>query len=179
MAKVDSLGLIPNIKIELIEECDLSNIDDKEIFWINYYNHLNLVNVSLGGGGHSEETIQKIKESKIGSKNPMYGHTITPEHREKMVAGLRNSTKLKDSRNSLEFKEKISKARSIPLVVLNEDGSYYDEFSNARECAEHFGFKKANILHAVRDKRLIGKSLSSKFRVIRKDEYTSDKRSIS
>lgn len=178
MAKVDSLGLIPNIKIELIEECDSSDINVREIFWIDYYNHLNLVNVSLGGGGHSDETIQKIKESKIGPKNPMYGRKVPKEQRAKMVDGMRKSPKFKASRQSQEYKTKISKALSVPLVVINEDGSYYGEFPNARECGEHFGFKKANILHAVKDKRLIGKSLQSKFRVIRKDEYTPDQTTI-
>lgn len=164
-------GLIQKIKINLIEECDVNTVDEREIYWIDYYSHLNLTNSSPGGSVLSEETIRKISESKQGNKNPMFGKKIPQLQRDKMVLGIKNSTKLRESRKSTEYRKKISDAFSKTLIVLNEDYTIVGEFKNSRTCAEFFGFKKSNILHAVKDNRKIGRSMDKKYWVMRKDDY--------
>ena len=59
---------INNFKIEEIENCDISKLDEREIYWINYYNtYYNGYNLTLGGGGtkklelNEEEIIKDYK----------------------------------------------------------------------------------------------------------------------
>lgn len=61
-----------NFSFEIIEECDDSQIDEREIFWIHQFDSrnpekgFNLASGGQGCFGHSEETKRKISESKRG-----------------------------------------------------------------------------------------------------------------
>jgi group I intron endonuclease len=73
--------------IEIIEECRKEELDEREIFWIDYYKSYdpeygyNKTKGGTGGNGYlevaSEEYRQKIKvktsENKKGERNPIYG----------------------------------------------------------------------------------------------------------
>lgn len=76
-----------------IEEINSENIfeslNERECYWINYYNSNDPnfgYNLSKGGRNssisknkmtrHKKETIEKIRKSLIGSKNPMYGKSV-------------------------------------------------------------------------------------------------------
>ena len=56
-----------NFKYEIIEKCNLEEIDDREIYWINYYDSINKgYNLCKGGSGcrgykHTEEEIMKMR----------------------------------------------------------------------------------------------------------------------
>ena len=50
-----------NFLIELIEECPNEMLNDKEIYWISYYNsYYNGYNASLGGDGHTKYNYDDI-----------------------------------------------------------------------------------------------------------------------
>jgi group I intron endonuclease len=54
---------IENFKIEQIEECNLEEVNEKEIYWINYYNTFhNGYNATLGGEGISTINYDEIVE---------------------------------------------------------------------------------------------------------------------
>lgn len=66
-----------NFKVTEIEECDNANLDEREIYWIKYYNSNNKqygYNMTIGGGGgntwannpHKAETARKISEHNKG-----------------------------------------------------------------------------------------------------------------
>lgn len=218
------------IKIEIIEECSISDINDREIFWISEYRkNFKLNNITEGGDGGnwihtedsikkisinrtgkckgedhwcfgkerseevkrkisesssnekhwnfgkylSEETKEKISNANLGDKNGMFGKrmTRTNDQKKKLSDSLKNSSKLKKSRQSSEFKEKISNHFSNPLYVLDEGLNIIMEFKNAKKCAEYFNYKKSNISNAVRFMRKIGKSRNYKYWIIKKDNY--------
>lgn len=169
MNKLEGLGRLKDIQITLLEECSADTVDAREVHWIEFYENKNLVNVSPGGGSHSQETVKKISDSKLGNKNPMFGHVVTEENRRKMVEGMRNSEKFKQSRQSEDYKKKISDAFSIPLVALDAEFNRIGEFKNCGECADHFGYKTANIKNAVRFNRPIGKRQGKTVWVVRKE----------
>ena len=54
---------VENFSIEVLEECNSNNIDDREIYWINYYNTYNGDGYNCTGGG--EGGIKPIPESEI------------------------------------------------------------------------------------------------------------------
>ena len=110
---------------EVLEECSITQLNEKEIYWINFYNSINEgLNLKEGGsfGNHShetknlirlkaigrklsEETKQKISQSKIGNRynlgrkhseeikqSPQYKNRkkgkITPERNKKIKESL-------------------------------------------------------------------------------------------
>ena len=132
-----------NFEFEILEECEEAQLDDLEIRYIKEYEtHISLgkgYNQGKGGNGvrgedhgmygrkHSDESIQKMKDSMIG-KN---GHPHTKEHKEYMKNELSGTGILYRSRVRNEsltyvtkFNHKIKeisvnkyKDLSIPLII--------------------------------------------------------------
>ena len=86
-------------EIRLIEECEKFSLDEKEQYWINYYNTFNEgYNCDLGGGGikglrHSEETRKKMSDSKKGKPSGRKGKTNSEESNRKRSESLRKAYK--------------------------------------------------------------------------------------
>lgn len=76
-----------NFTIEIIEECEKEALDEREIFWIDYYKSYNPeygYNKTKGGTGgdgylqvaneeYKEIVKTKLSENKKGERNPLYG----------------------------------------------------------------------------------------------------------
>ncbi|TXG80802.1 MAG: hypothetical protein E6R13_07545 [Spirochaetes bacterium] len=104
--------------IEIIENCLTSELNEREKYWINYFDsYENGLNADLGGNGkcgfkHSDETKNKIRLANIGRKHSEKAKqkiseaskNISNETREKM------SEASKKRKHTEETKEKISKA---------------------------------------------------------------------
>jgi group I intron endonuclease len=120
---------IENHKFEIIEECDLSLLNEREIYWGNFYNSLskNNLNLKLGNsrGKISEETRQKMSNSQKG--------------------------KIKGDYHTNEFKNRISKihkGNKYRLDILHtEDTKNKIGIKNAKPKPEGFRdiISKANI----------------------------------
>ena len=71
IADIISIGLEKKISIEIIEKCEMVDINDREIFWISEYRNLyDLKNTINGGDGgdirHTKETRKKISANRKG-----------------------------------------------------------------------------------------------------------------
>ncbi len=177
LRKLINLEVDNLIEIKIIERCVYDKLAEREIFWISEYKD-NIVNSTSGGDGVidlSEDARNRISKANSGEKNGMYGRrmTRTKEQKDRLSQSLKSSQKLKESRSSKEFKDKISDINSIPILVLDESKKVIFEFKNCRECAEYFGYTKSNIANAIRFKRKIGKGKKVKYWIIKKDEYNS------
>lgn len=107
--------------IEIIEKCDKKIWQEREKYWINYYN--NLLNSTEGGEGsfgfkHSKKSIEKIRNMKLGIRQSkktrlrrsvsLKGRIITKEHRIKIGNSNRGreytkyNIKIVDNINNLE-----------------------------------------------------------------------------
>lgn len=76
-----------NFTIEIIEECTEEELDEREIYWIEFYNSCdknfgyNKTPGGKGGNGYFEvleqkeknEILNKLSKAKIGELNPLYG----------------------------------------------------------------------------------------------------------
>ncbi len=170
------------ITIHFLEEVDESSISQRELELILQYknNGHPITNTQFTEKNyfHSEETRKKISDSKLGSKNGMFGRRFTKSEAdvEKARQAMITSDKFQSSRKSQEYRKKISEIQAVALVALTEDFSFYKEFYNTKECAEHFGLKISNIHHAVKDKRKIGKSLPTKYWIVKKEDYENDRK---
>ncbi len=123
-----------NFKKEILEECEKREyLNDREIYWISYYNSSNKsigYNISLGGEApmtnlkHSEETKKKISLIKLnpseeirkkisdGLKNSIIRKQLylDPVYLKKLSDGLKNSEIHKTLMKSTEYRKKLSES---------------------------------------------------------------------
>lgn len=97
-AAIEKYGL-ENFSIDVIEYCEIEELDEKEQYWIDYYESYNRekgYNIcryasNTRGFKHSEETKEKLRQIKLenpvrlcGDKNPMYGKEKSEEAKRKI-----------------------------------------------------------------------------------------------
>jgi len=110
-ASMDKHGF-ENFEFNIIEECGVDELNEKEQYYIQELNTLTPHGYNLDSGGQegkylSEETKQKISLGITGDKNPMYGKTHSNETKEFL------SIITQDKRASDETKEKLSTHRQL------------------------------------------------------------------
>lgn len=119
---------------EIIEKCSEDKLNEREIFWIAFYDSVkNGYNLTYGGEGgkKSEETKQRMSEAQkisqnsdymkklksermSGENNPMFGKEVSLETKEKI------SNKSKEMWRSDGFRDKHTTA----MDILRSDESY-------------------------------------------------------
>lgn len=132
---------------EIIEECDIELLNERERYWQEYHNSLapNGLNSMLTETNSkrrivSKETSLKLSESKKGDKNPMYNVKKSEEHKNKMSLLMKNRVftedwKLKISeskrgiKNSMYGKKMTSERKQLLKNALIEK---FSGFNNTR-----------------------------------------------
>jgi len=102
-----------NHNFKVIEKCEESELNTRERYWQEYYDVLNTekglnlryVRVDDRSGTMSEETRERMSDSKKGKKNYMFGRKHSEETRRKI------SEKRKGCRLSEEVRRKLSEQR--------------------------------------------------------------------
>ncbi len=109
-----------NFSFEIIEACEIENLDSREVYWIEYYDSMNRkkgYNLESGGNPQkvlSEETKEKKKR---GKNNPMYGKKWNEKQRINItLANRANSKKLTES-DVAEIKRKIANGSTQKQVA--------------------------------------------------------------
>lgn len=143
---------------EVLCICETTELDDMEVFFIDYYDSMNPecgYNKESGGSTNksvSVETREKQRINNTGPRNPFYGKKHTKEHREK----IRELSSL--HRHSEETKRKISenhvdvsgsnnpRSRPIYCPELNE------YFWGAKEAEDKYGINKNNISSCLKNR---------------------------
>lgn len=169
---------VENHVFEIIEECTEDIINDREIYWIEFYDSVkNGLNLKYGGigGRHSEETKQNISKALMGKKQSKE----TIEKRSKALKGQKRSEYTKQlmseagknreinwgdkisqaKQNSTyiftqEHKDKISKSspHSKSIQQYHPNGTLINTFSSAMEAMKQTGVKNDNISQNLRGK---------------------------
>lgn len=122
-----------NFVFDIVEECDVLLLDEREVYWISYYNSRhNGYNQTDGGGGvrgykPSREVIEKRKAALTGKKK-------TPEHIENMRIAQKRY-----------YATHMSKS-SIKIVCLNTG----DVFDNAAKAEEFSHYNRMGIRSCCR-----------------------------
>lgn len=103
---------------DILEECSKDKLDEREKYWIDYYNsYKNGYNCTLGGDGvsgykHTEERKQKISKAVRGENHPLYGKHLSKEHKRKMSESLKSENNTWRGRHhSEETKQKMSESQ--------------------------------------------------------------------
>jgi hypothetical protein len=92
--------------------------------------------------GHSEATKQKIRLTKLGSKNPFYGKT----HSEKVRSNISNSAKNKSDKHRTKLSAKIKLLNANKRKSIT-DG--YTTFDSVNECAKYYNIHRRSVLRKV------------------------------
>lgn len=98
-----------NFEFYIIEECSEEKLNEREIYWINYYKSYNNkygYNMTLGGDGGS-----LIQESRDKISKKLKGRKLTLEHRKKISKVVRNR------KYPPEFGQKISEILKGHIVT--------------------------------------------------------------
>ena len=120
----------------IIEECDVADLDEREMFWIAEYDSFySGYNMTTGGGGTrgyiaSEETRRKLSEHHPdwhGEKNPMYGKNIKDYMtQEAYDAWLLSHKKPHHNRRGVPISDEQKRRHSIAMK------EYYKTHDNPR-----------------------------------------------
>jgi group I intron endonuclease len=112
---------------EIIEECSIEQLDEREIYWIQYYKSVKEgLNCTYGGEGgrKSTETIKKMSKSHLGTKKPWASIIATN-------MGKSNKGKPKPE----GFGHNISITRSKPVLQYDMNMNLIKEWSSGIEAA--------------------------------------------
>lgn len=154
-----------NFSVEILEECDTKEeLFKKEKYWIQKFNATEdeqFYNIDYGGSGPNEvpidvklrlkeafsgdknpakrpEVREKIRQSKLAEKNPMYGKHLSEETKEKLrIAHTGNNNYFYGKKHTEEAKRKMSLAKKGKpslrkrKIILN--GIEYESITQAME----------------------------------------------
>jgi len=154
---------------EIIEECNVEQLDEREIYWGKQYDVLNNFNLNnrLGrgfGSFDSDETKRKKSESNKGiSRNK--GKILSEEHKYKIKLGKlgkkyseeRNQKISKANKGKLKPKSEkalfnLRKAKNRPVLQYDLEGNFIKEWNSGKEAAISLNLFQSNINNCCRKK---------------------------
>lgn len=157
LIQLEGKGLLNELKIELIEECGVSVLNDREVFWIAKFkcDGYKLTNMTEGGDvgslgyKHSDEAKRKISEA--GKRRKGYKHT--DEAKEKISDSLKGKKgRNTGNQHSEETKKQISETKkgtlswnATPVLQLSKDGELIKEWVSGTAAAKELGLSQGNI----------------------------------
>ena len=146
-----------NHKFEIIEECSIEQLDEREIYWVNYYNSIKEgLNISLGGegGNMTEETKQKISKAKkdhICYQNPERGNKISQKLKGRKHIWIKGKEK-QGLKQENKFKQHLIKLHSKPIIQMDKHNNIIKEYSSILEASNHTLIHRENIGSVLRRK---------------------------
>ena len=150
-----------NFKFYVIEYCDINELDDKEIYYIDFYQTLNrdtgynLMSGGTFGRKYSQESREKMSRS-------LQGHKVSNETRQKIkdnhadIGGEKNG--MYGKRHTEDAKRKVSEANRGKISARrNRNQVYCIElelvFADATDAGKHFNIDSSGILKCCRGER--------------------------
>lgn len=124
-----------NHKCEIIEECDISLLEERETYWKLFYKVLEIPSLCCRiDGKFGYDSIEtKLKKSKaLLGNNYALGHTKSLEAIESIKFKMKNHTFY----NDIDRVTKLSNSHSIPVLQYDKQGKFIKEWESAKEAAK-------------------------------------------
>lgn len=135
---------------EIIEECSINELDNREKYWIKTLNvKLNGLNSTIGGNGliqHSEESKKAISEAKKGKPSPLRGRTRSFKGRISPTKGYKRSKKSIQSQIQ-KMKGTEQKGRGVKCLITKK------EWISASQCAKEKNVSVTTIFNWVKNNK--------------------------
>ena len=114
----------------ILEYVKQSQLDEREVYWIQTMNSLIPNGYNLDSGGHNNhhhslETRQKIRFSNLGITKP--GHVITEEARRKISLANKGRRHTPETRNKMSASGKLKKLSAAHCAKIAESGKWSEE----------------------------------------------------
>ena len=122
---------------EIIEECSIEQLNEREVYWIKYYNSFNDgLNLREGGegGAMKEETKLILRNQRLGKKlNKETCNKISKSKKGKKVSEERKQKMRKPFSNEhkISLKEGIIKSRGSKTNQYDLEGNFIKEWPSA------------------------------------------------
>lgn len=124
---------------EVIEECSIELLDEREIYWIEYYDAINNgLNIAPGGRGgsrllnigktHKQDTIDKMKKWWDEHKEPRPQDVI-----DKIKETKRNNPRITTDEHRLKYRETAPNKKTV--IQYSLDNKYIAEYKSINEAA--------------------------------------------
>ncbi len=152
---------------EILEKCNLKELNSREIYWIKYYNATDKkvgLNIREGGNGKifSEETKELMRQNALGNTN-MLGKTHSIETKQ-LISKNRSGIK-----HSKETKKKMSESRK----GYKHTKKTKNKLSKANKFTRKIKNMKTNIIHESITQAAIDENISQStiYRGLKDDRY--------
>lgn len=126
---------------EILELCDESNLNQREIHWIASIDSIapNGFNLTYGGksGRHSDETRRKISEAHKGKKHHQWGKPHSPETRRKIGESSKGNQYAKGYRHTPETRQKLSEIHKGKVISLKTRRKMSESRKGKKRSPEH------------------------------------------
>ncbi len=137
-------------KFEIIEECSIELLDEKEIYWKQHYNSikegLNCGLFDMGGGPKSNETKTRMSKAKKGNQYRV-GSKMSDESKHK-ISKANSKPKPEGFKekfiNNKERGYKIAISKHKPVLQYDLEGNFIREWNSAKEAELYFGREKSD-----------------------------------
>lgn len=145
---------IDNFSFEVIEETTIDKLDEREIYWINYYNtYYNGYNRTLGGNGNVRLNYNKIKElweQGLTSKEivPIIGSSRDTINQALTNLGI--TTKEKRERSEELIKNSVASYKRSVLKIDIETDEIIEIFDSVSAAAKELGVTRATFREGLR-----------------------------
>ena len=164
LVQLEYKGLLDEIKIEIIEECYISELNEKEIYWISKFKKdgYKLTNMTEGGEcgslgcKHTDETKFKISEA----AKKLKGRKRSQEFKHKISKSLIGNSRHKGSKHSIETKKQISESKkgvvswnAQTVLQLDKEDNIINEWRSASDAAKNLGLSQGNIWSVINGDR--------------------------
>jgi len=140
-----------NFKIEVLENCEKLQLEEREQYWLDFYksynkeNGYNILKKAYSNVGYkpSKESVEKMRKSLTGRKR-------SKESIKKQILST------KGVKRSESAKQNISKGRieklSQPVLQFSLNGDLIKEWSSLIEIKNELNYSSGNIIHAINGK---------------------------
>lgn len=140
-----------NHKFEIIHECSELLLNELEMYYIQFFDSFNTphgLNLTSGGDGGklSDESIEKLRKSKLGKNNPNYGKVSSRKGKTyNEIYGIERADKMKKEKSEAQFgkhhtKETTEKQSKLMMGENNPMfGKHHTEESNEKNRQFHLG----------------------------------------
>lgn len=147
-----------NFKIEIQEECKKDKLNEREQYWMDYYNSCDInygYNIcpeagSNRGHKHSAESIEKIRKHTI-EHNPMKGKHHTEETKRRLS----------------EMRKAYHEDKKFPIYQFDLEGIFIKEWESLSSVEELLGISHGNILAVIKKEKMT----AGKFIWCKKEDY--------
>lgn len=159
-AAIQRLGK-EHFKIEVIEECSEEDVDDREIYWIEFYNsYAEGYNVTLGGRDN-----KMIMTNKVDLVLQLWNDGLTVNRivettklNVETVRGYLNKNGIDHNQIRQRANMYISKAKSKPIEQYDLNNNLIKTWDSQAQIRREKGYAKSTLERAIKYKRILDNS---------------------